>query len=117
MDFSIPRKTLEETERFKDFLGRNLAPSLSLWYEQGDVPRSFLALMAKEGWFNFSFEDDRVLDHQAKAMESADFFARLEAARLMMLKACWAMDKGMDFRLESSLAKYLAVAVAREVTL
>jgi short/branched chain acyl-CoA dehydrogenase len=57
-----------------------------------------------------------VLDHQAKAFESADLFARLEAARLMMLKACWAMDEGKDFHLESSLAKYLAVNVAREVS-
>ena len=331
MDFSIPRETLEQLERFKDFLRTNLAPGLSLWYEQGAIPRSFLALMARDGWFNFSFEDDRVvkqsalrqallaeeiakaspgvavtvlahqdlgltglwlfgsprlhkqygpsavegktllcagntesgagsdsanismeaekveggwvlngtkayvtnglisdyavltavsdpgaernrrismflvdlaskgvsrfklhkavwipsdltriqcsnvfvpddhllgergrglsqvlsifthsrvvisaltlgtatgafelaltygkkrkifgrplLDHQAKAMESADLFARLEAARLVMLKACWAMDKGMDFRLESSLAKYLAVSAARETTL
>jgi short-chain 2-methylacyl-CoA dehydrogenase len=58
-----------------------------------------------------------VLDHQAKAFESADLYARLEAARLMVLKACWAMDEGKDFRLESSLAKYLAVSVARDVTL
>jgi short/branched chain acyl-CoA dehydrogenase len=58
-----------------------------------------------------------VLDHQAKAFESADLYARLEAARLMLLKACWAMDEGKDFRLESSLAKYLAVNVARDVTI
>jgi alkylation response protein AidB-like acyl-CoA dehydrogenase len=58
-----------------------------------------------------------VLDHQAKAFESADLYARLEAARLMLLKACWAMDEGKDFRLESSLAKYLTVNVARDVTI
>ena len=34
----------------------------------------------------------------------------------MILKACWAMDQGLDFRLESSLAKYLAVQIARDVT-
>jgi acyl-CoA dehydrogenase len=331
MDFSTSRKTSEELGRFRTFLAENLSPHLTLWYEQGAVPRSFFSLMAREGWFNFSFEENRVvklsalrqallteetakrspgvavavlahqdlglsglwlfgseplqkkygpsavkgttllcvgntesgagsdsanitmqadkveggwvlngakayvtngslsdfailtavsepdgernrrismflvnlasegvkrfklnkkawipsdltriqcsnlfvpedhllgeqgrglqqvlsifthsrviisaltigtalgafdlaiahgkkrkifgrpvLEHQAKALESADFYARLEAARLMMLKACWAMDKGMDFRLESSLAKYLAVLVAREVTL
>jgi short/branched chain acyl-CoA dehydrogenase len=58
-----------------------------------------------------------ILDHQAKAFESADLFARLEAARLMLLKACWAMDEGKDFRLESSVAKYLTVNLAREVTI
>jgi alkylation response protein AidB-like acyl-CoA dehydrogenase len=57
-----------------------------------------------------------ILDQQGKAFELADFFSRLEAARLMMLKACWTMDQGQDFRLESSLAKYLAVRVARDVT-
>jgi len=35
----------------------------------------------------------------------------------MMLKAGWAMDEGKDFRLESSLAKYLAVNVARDVAM
>jgi len=331
MDFSIPQETFEELTRFRTFLAENLSPELTLWYEQGAVPRSFFSLMASEGWFNFSFQENRVvklsalrqallaeetakrspgvavaalahqdlglaglwlfgsdalqkkygpsavkgttllcvgntesgagsdsanitmhaakveggwvlngakayvtngslsdfailtavsepdgernrrismflvnlasegvnrfklnkkvwipsdltriqcsnvfvpedhllgeqgrglqqvlsifthsrviisaltigtalgafdlaiahgkkrklfgrpvLEHQAKALESADLYARLEAARLMMLKACWAMDKGMDFRLESSLAKYLAVLVAREVTL
>ena len=58
-----------------------------------------------------------VLDHQAKAFESADLYARLEAAKVILFKACWAMDEGKDFRLESSLAKYLAVSLAREVTI
>lgn len=57
-----------------------------------------------------------ILDQQGKAFELADLFSRLEAARLMLLKACWAMDQGQDFRLESSLAKYLAVQVARDTT-
>ena len=59
----------------------------------------------------------RILDFQAKAFEVADFYAKAEAVRLMLWKACWAMDKGEDFRLESSLAKYLAVQIAREVTI
>jgi alkylation response protein AidB-like acyl-CoA dehydrogenase len=58
-----------------------------------------------------------ILDQQGKAFELADLFSKLEAARLMMLKACWAMDQGQDFRLESSLAKYLAVQIARDVTI
>ncbi len=58
----------------------------------------------------------RIIDFQAKAFEFADFFARIEAARLMLWKACEAMDNGSNFRQESSLAKYLAVQIAREVT-
>ena len=34
----------------------------------------------------------------------------------MIWKACWQIDQGEDFRQASSLAKYLAVEVAREVT-
>ena len=51
-----------------------------------------------------------------KAFESADLYARMEAARLMLHKACATADEGRDFRLEASMAKYLAVAVARETT-
>ena len=35
----------------------------------------------------------------------------------MLQKACWKIDQGNDFRQASSLAKYLAVEVAREVTI
>ena len=34
----------------------------------------------------------------------------------MLWKACVAMDNGLDFRQESSLAKYLSVQIAQEVT-
>jgi len=58
----------------------------------------------------------RIVDHQAKACEIADIYARIEAARLAVQKACWAMDNKEDFRMEASVAKYLAVDVARGVT-
>ncbi len=58
----------------------------------------------------------KILDHQAKAFELADLYAKIEAARLMVFRACTKMDRGDDFRLESSLGKYLAVMTAREVT-
>lgn len=53
---------------------------------------------------------------QAKGFEAADFYAKIEAARLMLWKACWKMDCNEAFRQESSLAKYLAVEVTRNVT-
>ncbi|MBW2207584.1 MAG: acyl-CoA dehydrogenase, partial [Deltaproteobacteria bacterium] len=55
-------------------------------------------------------------DYQAKAFEIADFYAKIEAARLLLHRACWRLDQGDDFRLDSSLAKYFAVKTAREVT-
>jgi alkylation response protein AidB-like acyl-CoA dehydrogenase len=65
MDFSIPQETLEETRRFRTFLEKELSPSLSLWYEQAAVPRSFFSLMAEQGWFSFSFSEDRLTKHTA----------------------------------------------------
>jgi len=53
---------------------------------------------------------------QAKAFECADFYAKIESARLMIWKACWKMDQNENFRQESSMAKYLAVEIARRVT-
>jgi alkylation response protein AidB-like acyl-CoA dehydrogenase len=58
----------------------------------------------------------KLADFQAKSFEMADFFSRIEAARLMLLKACWAKDEGRDFRLEASMAKYLSVEAARSVS-
>ncbi len=57
----------------------------------------------------------RLADLQAKSFEIAEFYTRIEAARLMLWKACWTKDRGEDFKLASSMAKYLAVEVAREV--
>jgi alkylation response protein AidB-like acyl-CoA dehydrogenase len=104
--------------------GRGLQQVLSI-FTHSRVIISALTLGTALGAFDLALAHGKkrkifglpVLDHQAKALESADFYARLEAARLMMLKACWAMDQRIDFRLESSLAKYLAVQVARDVTL
>lgn len=58
----------------------------------------------------------KIFEFQAKAFEFADYYARMEAARLMLWKVCSLMDTGQDFDQESSLAKYLAVQIAREIT-
>jgi alkylation response protein AidB-like acyl-CoA dehydrogenase len=88
------------------------------------VPISALTLGTAVGAFELAFDraqkrdifGQRIIDFQAKAFEFADFYARIEAARLMLWKACQAMDERSDFRQESSLAKYLTVQIAREVT-
>jgi alkylation response protein AidB-like acyl-CoA dehydrogenase len=59
----------------------------------------------------------KIASYQAKSFEIADFYSRIQAARLVLYKACWAKDRGDDFRLESSMAKYLTVEIAREVGL
>jgi alkylation response protein AidB-like acyl-CoA dehydrogenase len=57
----------------------------------------------------------RVIDFQAKSFEAADFYSRLEAARLILWRTCWEKDEGLDFRLSASMAKYLSVDLARSV--
>lgn len=59
--------------------------------------------------------NESIANFQAKSFEFAHFFSRIEAARLTLQKACWLKDQGLDFRLESSVAKYLAVEAAREI--
>ena len=57
----------------------------------------------------------RIADFQAKSFEIADFFSRIEAARLLVLKAGWIKDQGKDFRMEASMAKYMSVEIARQL--
>jgi short/branched chain acyl-CoA dehydrogenase len=103
--------------------GRGLQQVLSI-FTHSRVIISSLTLGTALGAFELAVEHGKkrkifgrsILDQQGKAFEMADLYARVEAGRLMMLKACWAMDQGQDFRLESSLAKYLAVQIARDVT-
>jgi alkylation response protein AidB-like acyl-CoA dehydrogenase len=57
----------------------------------------------------------KILEYQAKAFEAADFYSKIEAARLVLWKACWMKDQGRDFRMDSSVAKYLTVEVARAI--
>jgi alkylation response protein AidB-like acyl-CoA dehydrogenase len=103
--------------------GRGLQQVLEI-FSFSRVPISALTLGTAVGAFELAVRHARkrkvlgrhILDFQSKAFEMADLYARIEAARLMLLKACWAMDSRQDFRLESSLAKYLTVRIAREVT-
>jgi len=103
--------------------GRGLQQVLEV-FTWSRVPISALTLGTAEGAFELGLERARrreifgrkIVDFQAKAFEFADFHARMEAARLMLWKACTAIDQGRDFRQEASLAKYLTVEVARAVT-
>jgi alkylation response protein AidB-like acyl-CoA dehydrogenase len=104
--------------------GRGLQQVLTI-FTHSRVPISAITLGTAVGAFEMALGHARnrrifrrkIVDFQAKAFEVADFYARIEAARLMLWKTCWTIDKGRDFRLESSMAKYLAVIIAREVTM
>jgi alkylation response protein AidB-like acyl-CoA dehydrogenase len=104
--------------------GRGLQQVLGIFTESR-ILISAMALGTAAGAFELALDHankrkifgKKVVEFQAKAFEFADFYARIESARLMLWKACWARDQGKDFRLEASMAKYLTVMLAREVGL
>ena len=88
------------------------------------VPIAAMTLGTALGAFELALEHARkrkifgqaITDFQAKNYEAADLYAKIEAARLMIWKACWKIDQNKNFRMDSSLAKYLTVEIARKVT-
>lgn len=102
--------------------GKGLQQTLTV-FTNSRIPISGLALGTAAGAFDLALQRARsrtvfgrpIADFQSKAFEIADFYARLEAARLMVYHAAAAMDRGADFRFEASLAKYLAVEIAKEL--
>lgn len=53
-----------------------------------------------------------IRNHQAIAFKLADMATRIEAARLLCLKAAWDKDTGEDYTLSSSMAKVFASETA-----
>ncbi|GLI35547.1 acyl-CoA dehydrogenase family protein [Desulforhabdus amnigena] len=102
--------------------GRGLQQVLEI-FTNSRVTISALALGTAVGAFELGVDHARkrevfgrkIADYQAKSFEIADFYSRIEAARLVLWKTCWNKDRGGDFRLDSSMAKYLTVEIAREV--
>ena len=102
--------------------GKGLQQTLTV-FTNSRIPISGLALGTAAGAFDLALQRARsrtvfgrpIAEFQSKAFEIADFYARLEAARLMVYHAAAAMDRGANFRFEASLAKYLAVEIAKEL--
>ncbi|MCZ2222080.1 MAG: acyl-CoA dehydrogenase [Chitinophagales bacterium] len=57
-----------------------------------------------------------IAQHQAIQFKLADMATRIEAARLLCLKAAWEKDNGIDYALSSSMAKVFASETAMWVT-
>jgi alkylation response protein AidB-like acyl-CoA dehydrogenase len=102
--------------------GRGLQQVLEI-FTNSRITISALTLGTAEGAFRSGIEHAkkrrifgrRVIDLQAKSFEAADFYSKIEAARLMLWKTCWKKDQGLNFRLEASMAKYLSVELARAI--
>jgi alkylation response protein AidB-like acyl-CoA dehydrogenase len=103
--------------------GRGLQQVLTI-FTHSRIFISAMTLGTAEGAFDLAVHHarrreifgQRIADQQYKAFQMADLYAKMEASRLLIHKACWALDRGDAFRLESSVAKYIAVQTAREVT-
>ncbi len=105
--------------------GKGLSHILEL-FTNSRITISALALGTAVGAFEMGLErakkrdifGQKIVDFQAKSFEIADFFARIEAARMMLFKACYVKDHlDHDFRLEASMAKYLSVEIAKHVSM
>ncbi len=57
-----------------------------------------------------------IMNHQAIAFKLADMATRIEASRLLCLKAAWEKDSGQDYTLSSSMAKLFASETAMWTT-
>ena len=54
--------------------------------------------------------------HQAIAFKLADMQTKIEAARMLVYRAAWLKDQGMDYATAAAMAKLYAAEVAMEVT-
>ncbi len=57
-----------------------------------------------------------IAEHQGISFKLADMATKVEAARLLVLKAAWLKDQGQNFDKESAMAKLYASEVAMEAT-
>jgi alkylation response protein AidB-like acyl-CoA dehydrogenase len=53
-----------------------------------------------------------IMNHQIIAFKLADMATKIEASRLLCLKAAWEKDKGIDYTLSSSMAKVFSSETA-----
>ena len=117
-------KVFVPDDRLLGVRGRGLQQVLEI-FTRSRVPIAALTLGGAVGAFNLAVSHmqkrkifgQKIMDFQAKAFEISKFYAKIESARLMIWKASWNMDQAQDFRQAASLAKYLAVEVARQVTI
>ncbi|MFZ5516634.1 MAG: acyl-CoA dehydrogenase family protein [Candidatus Zhuqueibacterota bacterium] len=105
--------------------GKGLSHILEI-FMNSRITISALALGTAVGAFNMGIErakkrrvfGSRVIDFQAKSFEAADLYSKIEAARLMLYRACWLKDQGIrDVKLEASMAKYLSVEIAKQTSM
>lgn len=59
--------------------------------------------------------NQKLRDFQVVSFKLGDMYAKVEAARLLYLKAAWAADNGMDPTIPASVAKVMATETAMEV--
>ncbi|MDH5598430.1 MAG: acyl-CoA dehydrogenase [Cyclobacteriaceae bacterium] len=58
----------------------------------------------------------KISEHQAIQFKLADMYMQIEAARLMIMKAAYMKDQGLDYVKEAAMAKLFASEIAQMVT-
>ena len=58
-----------------------------------------------------------IAQHQAIAFKLADMATEIEAARLLIMRAAWLKDQGMDYAAASAMAKVFASETAMKTTI
>ncbi|MDH5598129.1 MAG: acyl-CoA dehydrogenase [Cyclobacteriaceae bacterium] len=58
----------------------------------------------------------KISEHQAIQFKLADMYTQIEAARLMIMKAAYMKDQGVDYVKEAAMAKLFASEIAQMVT-
>jgi len=116
-DVHVPEENLMGTR------GKGLQQVLTI-FTHSRLPISALTTGTAVGAFELALEHMRkrklfgkpMSGFQTKTFEMADLYSRLEAARLMVWNACRTEVAGRPIPIQSSMAKYLSVRVAREVS-
>jgi alkylation response protein AidB-like acyl-CoA dehydrogenase len=112
-DVKVPKENLIGSDGFGfTFAMRTLAG--------GRIGIASQALGIASGSFELSLKYSKerkafgkeIANHQAIQFKLADMATRIEAARLLCLRAAWEKDQGMDYTLSSSMAKVYASETA-----
>jgi alkylation response protein AidB-like acyl-CoA dehydrogenase len=88
--------------------------------EGGRIGIASQALGIASGAYEFSLKYSKerkafgteIMNHQIIAFKLADMATRIDAARLLCLKAAWEKDRGMNYGVSSSMAKVFASETA-----
>jgi len=116
-DCTVPMQNLigDEGDGFKYAIGsfdngRIVIASLALGIAQGALDQSIKYAIQREAF------GKTISNYQAIQFMIADAEAKIEAARLLIYKACYLKDQGRPYSKEAAIAKLYASDIAQEIS-